>query len=146
MGYLIKESGGDLVKIETLIDVADMQQLFSRPYPLTSTIKAGFTFVIVSAFIQVNGTLSYTSFLHLWIKQPFSTVKATFGRTLGSNLTPGIVSSFIVNINHGTTLINEFGVVTTPTRDFELSMNSDDATGDGNGFLTIYGYYLPDFI
>jgi hypothetical protein len=148
MGYLIKEGGGgDLVKFETIIRAADMQQLASTPYALTPTQKAGFVFVPVSAFIQVNGTTAYNTFSHLWINQIGVIPKAaTYGRISSNDLFPNFVSSFIVNIDHGTTPTNKFGVRIASNRDFELQMNIDDASGNGDGKVTLYGYYLPDFI
>jgi hypothetical protein len=148
MGYLIKPAGGgDLVKFETLIKAVDMQQLFTAPYNLTPTQKAGFIFVPVSAFIQVNGTTPYNSFNHLWIGQGAGAAEnSTFGKTATNTLSPGTASSFIVNIEHGATPTNKFGNRVSGTRDFILSMDSDDTSGDGAGFLTIYGYYLPEFI
>lgn len=149
MGYLIKPTGGgDLVKFETTIKAADMQQLFTAPYDLTPTQKAGFIFSPVSAFIQVNGTTSYNSFLHLWITQGGvgTEVSATFGRTANNILSPGTLSTFIVNIDHGTTPTNKFGVRQVVNRDYILEMDVDDTSGDGDGFVTIYGYYIPVFI
>lgn len=149
MGYIIKESStGDLVKFETIIRAADMQQLATAPYDLTPTQKAGFIFSPVSAYIQVNGTTQYSNFLHLWITQQGAgtEVSATFGRTANNILIPGALSSFIVNIDHGTTPTNKFGVRQVVNRDYVLEMNIDDSSGDGDGKVTIYGYYLPEFI
>jgi len=148
MGYIIKEAAtSDLVKFETLIKAADMQQLGSAAYPLTPTQKSGFVFVPVSAFIQVNGTTPYNTFLHLWLSQGGGTqVNSTFGRFGANQLTPGAAASFIVNIEHGVTATNRFGNRVSNNRDFELSMDIDDSSGNGDGFVTIYGYYLPNFI
>jgi hypothetical protein len=149
MGYLIEPAAAaELVKFETLIKAADMQQLFTAPYDLTPTQKAGFIFSPVSAYIQVNGTTQYSNFLHLWITQGGvgTEVSATFGRTGNNILSPGTLSSFIVNIDHGTTPTNKFGVRQVVNRDYVLEMDQDDATGDGDGFVTIYGYYIPVFI
>jgi hypothetical protein len=144
MGYLIEPAAAaELVKFETLIKAVDMQQLFTAPYDLTPTQKAGFVFVPVSAFIQVNGTTPYNTFLHLWLLQGGGTqVNSTFGRFGANQLTPGAAASFIVNIEHGVTATNRL----TPNRDFTLEMDQDDTGGDGDGFVTIYGYYLPEFI
>ena len=147
MGFIIKQGGGDLVKIETIIKAVDMQQLATAPYNLTPTQKAGFVFVPVSAFIQVNGTTAYNVFLHLWIEQPGGTqINSTFGRAGANILTPGSACSFIVNIEHGVTPTNKFGNRVTSNRDFNLRMDIDDSSGDGDGKLTLYGYYLPVFI
>jgi hypothetical protein len=148
MGYLIEPAAAAaLVKFETLIKVADMQQLFTAPYDLTPTQKAGFIFVPVSAFIQVNGTTPYNSFNHLWIGQGSGAAEnSTFGKTATNTLSPGTASSFIVNIEHGATPTNKFGNRVAGNRDFILSMDLDDTSGDGDGFVTIYGYYLPIFI
>ena len=148
MGYLIKPAEtSDLVKFETLVKAVDMQQLATAPYLLTATQKAGFVFVPVSAFIQVNGTTAYSTFSHLWINQIGVIPKAaTYGRILSNDISPNYVSSFIVNIDHGTTPTNKFGVRIASNRDFELQMDIDDSSGDGDGFVTIYGYYLPEFI
>jgi hypothetical protein len=146
MGYLIKPAGGDLVKIEATIPSARMATLATLPQTIT-TQKAGFTFMPVSAFIQVNGTTSYNTFLHLWLWQGGGALKtATFGRVGANELEPGKASAFIVNIDHGTTPTNKFGVTIQGDRDFVLEMNADDSSGDGDGKVTIYGYYLPDFI
>ena len=147
MGYLIEPTANDLVKFETLIKAADMQQLNSAPYNLTPTQKAGFVFSPVSVFIQVNGTTAYVNFNHIWISQnPANEKTATFGKTLTNVLQPNSVCSFLVNIDHGTVPTNRFGVRQVSNRDYILSMDLDDTSGDGDGFLTIYGYYLPDFI
>jgi hypothetical protein len=148
MGYLIEPAAAaELVKFTTLIKAADMQQLFTAPYDLTPTQKVGFIFVPVSAFIQVNGTTPYNTFLHLWIGQGAGAAEnSTFGKTATNTLTPGTASSFIVNIEHGATPTNKFGNRVSGTRDFILSMDLDDTSGDGDGFVTIYGYYLPIFI
>jgi len=147
MGYLIKKAKSDLIKVETIIKAADMQQLATAPYTLTTTQKAGFTFVPVTIFIQVNGTTSYNAFTHCWIWQGGGTGKtASFGKTLNNFFGVGTTSSFIVNVDHGTTATNQFGIRTVSNRDFILEMNIDDASGDGNGLLTMYGYYVPDFI
>jgi hypothetical protein len=148
MGYLIKEAAtGDLVKFETLIKAVDMQQLFSNPYDLTPTQKAGFVFAPVSAFIQVNGTTSYNLFNHLWIyQQGGNDINSTFGKTATNILTPNFAASFIVNIEHGFVPGNKFGNRVANTRDFTISMDIDDSSGNGDGFVTIYGYYLPIFI
>lgn len=144
MGYLIQQSSGDLIKVETFIKAGSMQTLATNPYPITPTVKSGFTFVPVSVFLQVNGTTGYNAFSHIWLKQNGSSpVCATFNKTGSNYLTLGGVASFIVNIDHGTTPTNQFGVSISAARDFELIMNIDDTTGDGDGFLTIYGYYLP---
>ena len=148
MGYLIKPAAsGELVKFETLIKAVDMQQLATSPYNLTPTQKAGFCFVPVSAFIQVNGTTAYNTFLHLWLKQGGGAqVNSTFGRFGANQLSPGgFASSFIVNIEHGVTATNRFGNRVSHNRDFILEMDADDTSGDGDGFVTIYGYYLPIF-
>jgi hypothetical protein len=148
MGYLIEQGApSELVKFETLIKAADMQKLATAPYTLTATQKAGFVFVPVSAFIQVNGTTPYNTFLHLWLDQPGGTqVNSTFSR-FGSNvLTPGAASSFIVNIEHGVAAANRFGNRVAANRDFQIRMDVDDLSGDGDGFFTLYGYYLPQFI
>ena len=146
MGYLIENTANDFVKFETLIRAVDIQQLATAPYTLTSTIKAGFIFVPVSASMQVNGTTGYTTFLHMWIWQGGGATKtATFGRTLASLLAPGKVSNFIVNVDHGTTLANQFGNSIDGTRDFVLEMNADDVSGDGDGKVTMYGYYVAEF-
>lgn len=147
MGYLIKQQDAELVKFETNILRGDMQQLATVPYALTATQKVGFVFTPVSAFIQVNGTLPYNTFSNLWIVQPGGTEKnATFQRVGSNNLNPNTVCAFIVNIAHGTIPINIFGNRVVSNRDFELSMNIDDTSGDGDGLVTIYGYYLPIFI
>jgi hypothetical protein len=148
MGYLIKPTGGgDLVKFETLIKAVDMQQLATSPYDLTPTQKTGFVFVPVSAFIQVNGTTDYNTFNNLWIGQGTGNAQnSTFGKTATNILSPGTACSFIVNIEHGVTATNKFGNRVAGNRDFILTMDSDDSSGDGDGFVTIYGYYLPEFI
>ena len=150
MGYLIKQATSDLVKIETVIKVADMQQLSTLNtndgYQI-ATIKPGYIFCPVTIMLQVNGTTDYSTFTHLWVWQGGGSPKiATYGRTVLNTLSPGIVSNFIVNIDHGTTATNQFGARTLNNRDLFLKMNIDDTTGDGDGFLTIYGYYIPDFI
>jgi hypothetical protein len=146
MGYLIKEGGSGLVKIEALIGAARMATLATLPQTIP-TQKAGFIFMPVAAFIQVNGTTSYNTFLHLWLWQQGTSGKAaTFGRAGSNELEPGKASAFIVNIDHGTTPTNQFGVTVSGARDFVLQMNANDASGDGDGFVTLYGYYLPDFI
>lgn len=149
MGFLVKKATSDLVKIETLIKAADMQQLSTLNtndgYQI-NTIKSGFIFCPVTVLIQVNGTTGYSSFSHLWIWQGGGSPKiATYGRTVLNTLIPGMVSNFIVNVDHGTTATNQFGARTNGTRDLYLKMNIDDTSGDGDGFLTIYGYYLPMF-
>jgi hypothetical protein len=146
MGYLIEPGGSDLVTFETFIKAADMQQLNSAPYPLTPTQKAGFVFVPTICFIQVNGTIPYNTFLHLWIKQTGSAeVNSTFGKAGVNQLDPFSVCSFIVNIEHGVTPTNKFGNKITPTRDFILEMNIDDFSGDGDGLVTMKGFYVPIF-
>jgi len=148
MGYLIEPASSELVKFETIIRAADMQQLASTPYALTPTQKAGFIFSPVSAYIQVNGTTAYTVFNHIWIgQQPGAgTAKtATYGRTGTNNISPNNISSFIVNVDHGTTPTNKFGVRQVSNRDYYLEMDLDDTSGDGDGKVTIYGYYLPIF-
>jgi hypothetical protein len=151
MGYLIKEAANiDLVKIETNIKAADMQQLSTLNtndgYQI-ATIKPGYIFCPVTIMLQVNGTIAYSSFAHIWLWQGGGSPKiATYGKTGVNTLQPGAVANFIVNIDHGTTAQNQFGVKTEGTRDIFLKMNIDDTSGDGNGFLTIYGYYIPDFI
>jgi hypothetical protein len=123
-----------------------MKALATAPRTIP-TYKPGFVFMPVAAFIQVNGTNSYNSFLHLWLWQQGTAGKAaTFGVTGSNSLEPGKSSAFIVNIDHGTTPTNKFGVTVAGTRDFVLEMDSDDTGGDGDGLLTIYGYYLPDFL
>ena len=148
MGYLIEPAAAaELVKFETYIKAVDMQQLATAPYTLTPTIKAGFIFSPVSAYIQVNGTTDYNSFLHLWIAQQTGSSKtATYGFTGTNNLSPGALATFIVNIDHGTTPTNKFGVRQVVNRDYVLEMDQDDTSGDGDGFVTIYGYYIPVFI
>lgn len=146
MGYLIKPAGGDLVKIEALIDAGRMATLATTPQAIP-TEKPGFVFMPVAAFIQVNGTTSYDTFNHLWLWQQGGADKiATFGRTGATNLEPGKAQAFIVNIDHGTTPTNKFGSNVTGTRDIVIQMNADDSSGDGDGLFTLYGYYLPDFI
>jgi hypothetical protein len=146
MGYLIEPGGGALVKIETLISAVRMQTLSTNPQTI-KTKKAGFVFMPVAAFIQVNGTSSYNTFLHLWLWQQGGAEKAaTFGRAGANELEPGKASAFIVNIDHGTLPTNQFGVTIEGNRDFVLEMDQDDSSGDGDGFVTIYGYYLPEFI
>lgn len=149
MGYLIEQgTPSELVKFETLIKASDMQQLNTAPYDLTPTQKPGFIFSPVSAYIQVNGTTQYSNFLYLWITQAGvgTEVSATFSRTGNNILSPGTLSSFIVNIDHGTTPTNKFGVRQVVNRDYVLEMDQDDTSGDGDGLVTIYGYYLPIFI
>jgi hypothetical protein len=148
MGYLIEQGApSELVKFETLIKAADMQQLFSAPYDLTPTQKAGFCFVPVSAFIQVNGTTPYNLFNHLWLGQGTgNAVNSTYGKTATNTLDPGTAASFIVNIEHGVVAGNKFGNRVAANRDFKISMDLDDTSGDGDGFFTLYGYYLPEFI
>ena len=147
MGFLIKKAASDLVKFTTLIKAVDMQQLFTAPFDLTPTQKANFVFVPVSAFIQVNGTTAYNSFLHLWIYQGGGAeYNSTFGRVGANQLSPNTACSFIVNIEHGRVPTNKFGNEVSNSRDFILGMNADDTSGDGDGFVTIYGYYLPEFI
>jgi hypothetical protein len=146
MGYLIEPTANYFVKFETLIRAADMQQLATAPYTLTSTIKAGFIFVPVSASIQVNGSTGYTTFAHLWIWQGGGTTKsATFARSLTNVLGPSKVCNFIVNVDHGTLPTNQFGNSIDGTRDFILKMDVDDFGGDGDGKVIMYGYYLPEF-
>lgn len=146
MGYLIKQAGSDFIKFETLIKANDMQTLSSAPYGLTPTIKAGFVFVPVTVYIQVNGTTSYDSFNHLWIQQAGGNKVNSSFQCLGSNqLTPSAVSSFIVNIEHGVTPTNVFGNRVVDSRDFEISMDIDDSSGDGDGLVTMIGYYIPIF-
>jgi hypothetical protein len=150
MGFLVKKATSDLVKIETLIKAVDMQQLSTLNandgYQI-NTIKSGFIFCPVTVIIQVKGTTGYSSFSHLWIWQGGGSPKiATYGRTGLNTLAPNQQSSFIVNIDHGTTATNQFGAKTNGARDLYLKMNIDDTTGDGDGFLTIYGYYLPEFL
>jgi hypothetical protein len=146
MGYLIKEGGGDLVKIEATILAARMATLATLPQTIT-TQKAGFIFMPVAAFIQVNGTTSYNTFAHLWLWQQGGAYKiATFGRVGPNELEPGKAQAFIVNIDHGTTPTNKFGSNITGTRDIVIEMDADDSSGDGDGLFTLYGYYLPDFI
>jgi hypothetical protein len=151
MGYLIKEAANsDLVKIETLIKAADMQQLATLDTNngyLINTIKTGFVFCPVTVILQVNGTIAYSSFSHIWLWQGTGAPKiATYGKTGVNTLQPGAAANFIVNVDHGTTATNQFGVRTVGTRDIYLKMNIDDTSGDGNGLLTMYGYYVPDFI
>lgn len=151
MGYLIKPNGGgDLVKIETYIKSSDMQQLatldLNNGYQLT-TSKPDYIFCPVSAMLQVNGKFAFSSFSHIWLWQGGGSPKiATYGRTSLNTLEPGVVANFIVDIDHGTTATNQFGVKTTGTRDLYLKMNTDDSSGDGDGLLTIYGYYIKDFL
>lgn len=149
MGYLIEPAApAELVKFTTLIKAIDMQQLNTAPYDLTPTQKPGFIFSPVSAYIQVNGTTAYNTFLHLWITQQAGQLKtATFGRNGGNLvLSPGDLETFIVNIDHGTTATNKFGARQVNNRDYILQMDIDDTSGDGDGLVTIYGYYLPIFI
>jgi hypothetical protein len=144
MGYLIEPAGGELVKFTTFIDFVDMIQLNSVPYQLTPTVKPGFTFCLVSAFIQTDkGTFS--TFSHMWITQTSSIKAATFGRTAVNQFTTGKVSNFIVNIDHGTTPTNVFGSSNKAIGEYYLEMDLDDTSGTGSGFLTMYGYYIPDF-
>jgi hypothetical protein len=146
MGYLIEPGGGALVKIETLISAGRMATLATLPQTIT-TQKPGFVFMPVAAFIQVNGTSNYSTFLHLWLWQQGTAGKAaTFGLTGSNELEPGKASAFIVNIDHGTTPTNKFGVTISGVRDFVLEMDQDDSSGDGDGLVTLYGYYLPDFL
>jgi hypothetical protein len=145
MGYLI-EPGSGLVKIQTLIPAGRMATLATLPQTIP-TLKTGFIFMPVAAFIQVNGTSSYNTFLHLWLWQAGGAEKAaTFGRAGANELEPGKASAFIVDIDHGTAPVNKFGVTIAGGRDFVLEMDQDDSSGDGDGFVTIYGYYLPEFI
>jgi hypothetical protein len=148
MGYLIKPAGeSDIVKFETLIKAADMQQLNSAPYNLTPTQKAGFIFVPTICFIQVNGTTAYNTFNHMWIYQDGGGVvyNSTFGRTAASFLAPSSLCSFIVNIEHGLTPTNKFGNRTIANRDFLIAMDTDDLSGDGDGIVTMKGFYQPIF-
>ena len=146
MGYLIENTANDFVKFETLIRAVDIQQLATSPYTLTSTIKAGFIFVPIAASIQVNGSTGYTSFSHLWIWQGGGTTKsATFGSSLLNVLNPSKVCNFIVNVDHGTAPTNQFGNSIDGTRDFILQMDVDDAGGDGDGKVIMYGYYVAEF-
>jgi hypothetical protein len=143
MGYLIKEGGGDLVKFTTLISNDDMIQLNSVPYQLGNTVKTGFTFCIVSAFIQTDKT-EFSAFNHMWITQTSSIKAATFGRTAVNQFTAGKVAAFIVNVDHGTTPTNKFGSSNKSIGEYFLEMNIDDSSGNGVGFLTMYGYYIPN--
>jgi hypothetical protein len=146
MGYLIEPGGGALVKIEALIGAGRMSALATAPQ-IIPTVKPGFIFMPVAAFIQVNGTTPYNSFIHLWLWQAGGAEKAaTFGRAGANELEPGKASAFIVNIDHGTVPTNKFGVTIGGGRDFVLEMDQDDSSGDGDGLVTLYGYYLPDFI
>lgn len=146
MGYLIEQGGAGLVKIEALISAGRMATLSTLPQTIP-TQKTGFIFMPVAAFVQVNGTIPYNVFNHLWLWQGGGAAKiATFGRTASNELEPGKSSAFIVNIDHGTTPTNRFGVTISEARDIIIEMNIDDNSGDGDGLFTLYGYYLPKFI
>jgi hypothetical protein len=147
MGYLIKaETVSEIETFVTDIRAIDMQNLFSTSYPLTPTQKAGFIFVPTICFIQVNGTTPYSSFSHMWIFQGGgNNFNSTFAKTLSNILSPGSVSSFIVNLEHGVLPTNVFGNRVVATRDFELAMDTDDLTGDGDGKVTMKGFYVPIF-
>jgi hypothetical protein len=145
MGYLIESSFG-LQKIEATIPAADMQTLGTTPY-IIFTQKTGFQFVPTVIYIQFDGTTDYDTFDHAYIGSagPGDGILASFGRFQANTFSVGTVSSFIVNINHGTYPTNVFGSTTSSVRPYlKLSMNADDASGDGNGYLTMYGYYVPN--
>lgn len=148
MGYLIESNFG-LQKIEAIIPAANMQTLNTSPY-IVFTQKAGFQFVPTVVYMQFDGTTGYDNFNYAWILSftPDSTgdgVLATFGRFQANTFSIETVSSFIVNVNHGSFPSNVFGSTTDNTRQYlRLSMDIDDNSGDGNGYLTMYGYYVPN--
>jgi hypothetical protein len=143
MGYLIKEAKNDLVKVETIISAADMQTLHSAPYTLTSTIKTGFIFYIVSATIQVNGSAIYNNWTYLWIWQGGGINKAaSMVKSLGNTLVPSAGNTFAINVDVNFGVV-KYGTFIDPNRDYILEMNVDDPTGDGKAVVTLYGIYVP---
>ena len=148
MGYLIKPAAeSEIFTFETLIKAVSMQQLATAPYPLTPTQKAGFVFVPVTSFIQVNGTIGYSLFNHIWIGQTgTATINATYQNSISNGLVVNSVSSFLVNIEHKLLPPNIFGCRISSNRDFFISMDLDDTSGNGDGLVTMKGYYQPIFI
>jgi len=148
MGYLIDSNFG-LQKIDVFIPAASMQSLATTPYLILNE-RVGYEFVLTTAYMRFDGTTNYNQFDHAWIGTAGKYVNgdcvlATFGRYEANEFRVGAVSSFLVNINHGTFAVNVFGSTTDEQRlTLNLSMNIDDTSGDGNGYLTMYGYYVPN--
>jgi hypothetical protein len=134
MGYLIQSN--DLVKITKSIREAELQTMGTTPIQVV-TQRPGTCFCVVNAFLQIDITgTAYSGYTHMQLTDGAALVYASFGY---STLQIGFVNSFICSLKHP---VNQFGATFDSTRDIFLTSTIDPTAGDGDGLLTMYGYYL----
>jgi hypothetical protein len=140
MGYLI-ENTTELVKLEIEITEAQFQSLNTSGVVIFPNENAR-VFVPTVAFLQIYDTLSavdYAGFGHLYLTdQSASQIAATFDATL-LQVGKRFVNSFAINIKHP---VNIFGSNQAFQNDLILLAASTPTSGNGDGRLTVYGYYV----
>lgn len=131
MGYLIQSN--DLVKITKSLREGELQTMSTTPVQVF-TQRPGTCFILANAILQTyTGGTPYTGYTHMQLTDGAALVYASFGYNSFQ------IASFICSLKHP---VNNFGANYAPSRNIFLTSTIDPTAGDGDGLLTMYGYFI----